>query len=99
MFFACKPSTVYNLRNPECKRSTCRAPAARKPAASKAAGPALSAAAPAAAKRRPRAKAVADAAHEEEEEVLSPAVVPKVGLASSSQSSLGELFNFACRRG
>ena len=54
----------------------CRVPAARKPAASKAAASSLSAAvAPDAAKRRPRAKAVADA---DDEEVMSPAVVPKV---------------------
>ncbi len=55
-----------------------RVPAARKPAASKAAASSLSAAvAPAAAKRRPRAKAVVDA---DDEEVMSPAVVPKVSL-------------------
>ncbi|CAL5226164.1 g8989 [Coccomyxa viridis] len=49
--------------------------AAKKPAASKAAATSLSAAvAPAAAKRRPRAKAVEDA---DDEEVMSPAVVPK----------------------
>ena len=54
----------------------CRVPAGRKPAASSAAASSLSAAAAlAAAKRRPRAKAVADA---DEEEVMSPAVVPKV---------------------
>ncbi len=54
----------------------CRVLAAKKPAASKAAATSLSAAvAPAAAKRRPRAKAVEDA---DDEEVMSPAVVPKV---------------------
>jgi hypothetical protein len=84
----------------ERPRCLCRAPAARKPAAIKAAASSASAAvvaapAPAAAKRRPRAKPAASA-DDEAEEVMSPAVLPKVCSANSSANKRHQEGGFVC---